>query len=355
MTELGDALARLLPVCAVRGCSNGTRSTPDNRHTERVLRPAAGKDMADTHVPLVGFGTFNSWQDAGKVAEAVVTAVEIGYRHIDCASFYDNEKEIGQSLKQLFERKLVQRSDLFLVSKLPQPCHARADVRPRLEQTLADLGVESVDLYLIHWPESWTLASWQGQVAYSGVGAETLINEAGQEVRFDRASVPIRETWEALEECVAAGLCKRIGVSNFSIAQIQDILTYCKVKPTAHELELHPYLTQADMLAFCHGNGIHVTAYSSLGRGWHKGDDQPELMQDPVIKRVASEVGKTVGQVLLRWATQQSISVIPKSLTPSRIAENFALDFTLSSDQMTAISALNKNHHFVDPFWHTWG
>eukprot|EP00042_Codosiga_hollandica_P058727 m.889728 g.889728 ORF g.889728 m.889728 type:complete len:265 (-) comp59947_c0_seq3:4322-5116(-) len=176
MTELGDALARLLPVCAVRGCSNGTRSTPDNRHTERVLRPAAGKDMADTHVPLVGFGTFNSWQDAGKVAEAVVTAVEIGYRHIDCASFYDNEKEIGQSLKQLFERKLVQRSDLFLVSKLPQPCHARADVRPRLEQTLADLGVESVDLYLIHWPESWTLASWQGQVAYSGVGAETLIN-----------------------------------------------------------------------------------------------------------------------------------------------------------------------------------
>ena len=182
-------------------------------------------------VPLVGFGTFNAWANSAGVAAAVVEAIKVGYKHIDCASLYDNEKEIGAALADVIKAGVVARSDLFVVSKLPQPCHERAQVRPRLEETLRDLQLDYVDLYLIHWPEAWTAQSWQGRVSDNGVGSSSIVNELGTTVFYDMIDVPVRETWEALQECVDAGLVKHIGTSNFSTSQLRDLLSYARIKP----------------------------------------------------------------------------------------------------------------------------
>jgi len=297
---------------------------------------------AGAHMPVVGLGTWQSPRD--KAGDAVEYALgQCGYTHIDCAWIYGNEKEIGASFKRVFDRGSVKRKDIFITSKLWNSFHSNENVSKACKETLADLGLEYLDLYLIHW----------GLSSPAGKDKEPL-DERGV---LRSGSISIRETWEAMQELVQARLVKAIGVSNFTVPMLTDLLSYAKIVPAVNQVELHPYLQQERLLEFCGSKGIAVTAYSPLGR---PGAEPPRshmelpgqrLVDDATIVAIASQHGKTPAQTMIRWAIQRGTVVIPKSVTPARIKENIAVfDFELSDDDMKKISALDKRQRLVDPY-----
>ena len=204
---------------------------------------------AQASMPARGLGTWKS--PRGDVARAVTEALRLGYRHIDCAPIYMNEAEVGRSLKEAFAGGLDRKS-LWLTSKLWNDAHAPENVRPALEKTLTDLGVDSLDLYLIHWP-----IVFQPGVLFAGKAEQYLTLE----------QIPIIETWRAMEECVAAGLVRHIGVCNFSLNKLEALRQQATIKPAMNQVELHPYLQQTAMLEYCRQHAILLTAYSPLGSG----------------------------------------------------------------------------------------
>jgi diketogulonate reductase-like aldo/keto reductase len=212
---------------------------------------------------------------------------------------------------------------------------------------LSDLKLEYLDLYLMHWsiaippndaPPSNPAGRWTEQLDEQGV----LITE----------KVSIRETWEAMEELVEAGLVKAIGVANFAAPMLNDLLSYATILPAVNQIELHPYLQQTELIEFCRYNNIAVTAYSPLGSpGNYRNKGFPVLVEDEVIKRIATSHGKTPAQVLIRWGVQRGTIVIPKSVTPERIQENLDVyDFSLSAPEMEEIAGLDRKLRFVDPY-----
>jgi diketogulonate reductase-like aldo/keto reductase len=290
------------------------------------------------NMPIIGLGTWRA--DRGKVGEAVTYALtECGYRHIDCAWIYGNEKEIGEAFKKVFGGNTVKRDEVFVTSKLWNSFHAKKRVAKACKETLNNLKLEYLDLYLVHWglatpPED--TDDNKDVVDKNGV----LITER----------IPIRETWEAMEELVKLGLVKAIGISNFTTMMILDLLSYATVPPAVNQIELHPYLQQTRFVEFCQHKRIVVTAYSPLGRPGTGG----KLINDPVIGDIATKHEKTPAQILLRWGIQRDTIVIPKSITRKRIQENFdVLDFELSRTEMQAIAGLDRKERLVDPY--TWG
>ncbi len=288
-------------------------------------------------LPQLGLGTWRS--EPGEVASAVQAAVRAGYRHIDCAAVYGNEKEIGAALAELFDAGEVQRSDLWITSKLWNDAHAPDDVAPTLLQTLADLQLDYLDLYLMHWPVA-SLPS-------------------GRLISLDER--PLLATWNALAAEVKAGRCRHIGVSNFSAKKLADLVRDAAHKPEMNQVELHPYLQQQALVDYCQSNGIAVTAYSPLGSpgrpaGLVSGDD-PILLQEPVLAEIAAAHGVTPAQVLIQWALQRGTAVIPKSVKPARIAQNLAaVQVTLSADDVAKITALDRHRRYVTGvFWVTEG
>lgn len=288
-----------------------------------------------SRIPALGLGTWKS--STGAVQAAVKEALAIGYRHIDCAPIYMNEAEVGRALKEAFAGGLDRKS-LWLTSKLWNDAHAPENVRPALEKTLTDLGVDSLDLYLIHWP-----IVFQPGVLFAGKAEQYLTLE----------QIPIIETWRAMEECVAAGLVRHIGVCNFSLNKLDALRQQATIKPAMNQVELHPYLQQTAMLEYCRQHAILLTAYSPLGSGDRpaalKKSDEPSLLANPVIGEIAAKHKATPGQVLLAWALGRGTVAIPKSVNPDRQRQNLAAaDLALDQGDMQAITGLDRGYRFVD-------
>ncbi|EFA84802.1 aldo-keto reductase [Heterostelium album PN500] len=283
-------------------------------------------------IPLVGFGTWKS--ENNKVGEAVKLALENGCRHIDCAAVYGNEKEVGEAFKSVFDQGKISRDDVFITSKLYNTCHERHLVRKHCEITLRDLQLKQLDLYLVHWPMAFE---------YTGESLEDPTNDDGSAKTIN---VPIRETWEEMEKLVEAGLVKSIGISNFNVQAISDLLTYAKIKPVVNQVELHPYNSQPDLKNYCEKVGIHLTAYSPLGSG--------KYVDDKTVAELADTYKKSIPNILCRWAVQVGFSVIPKSVTPARIIDNLQItDFVINDSDMEKLNTLNKRERTCDPkyFW----
>ena len=251
-------------------------------------------------IPQLGFGVFQI--EPKDTAEAVSTAFQAGYRHIDTAEMYGNEREVGEAIAQ----SGLDRSDIFVTSKLSNDAHLPEDARLAFELSLQELGFDYVDLFLIHWPLP---------------------------TRYDGDFV---STWKALEEFYRDGRARSIGVSNFQPHHLRRLHENTEVPPAVNQIEVHPYLTQDEVRGFCAEHGIAVEAWSPIGQGLE--------LDDPTIVSIGQRAGKTPAQVILRWHIQRGDIIFPKSVTPSRVKENFDIfDFELADGDMAEISALNKD------------
>lgn len=263
-------------------------------------------------------------------------AIDMGYRHIDGAHVYQNEDEVGDGINAKIADGTVKREEIFVTSKLWNTFHRPDLVRGALEQTLKDLKLDYVDLYLIHWP-----------MAYKEDGPLFPADEAGKTLYSD---VDYVDTWKEMEKLVDAGLAKSVGISNFNSKQVVRVLEAARIKPVVNQVECHPYLAQTKLSAFCKEHGIAITGYSPLGspaRPWVTAQD-PVLLEEPEIKRLATKHGKSAAQILLRWQIQVGHITIPKSTNKTRIAENFNIfDFELPAEDMAAIGKLDRNLRFV--------
>lgn len=284
----------------------------------------------------IGLGTWKS--RPGEVKQAIIEAIKCGYRHIDCAAIYMNEKEIGEAFTYCFENNIVKREDLWVTSKLWNNAHKKEDVIPALKQTLSDLQLDYLDLYIIHWP-----------VAIKN----EVINATQPSDYLPLTEVPIIETWSMMEEAKKEGLTKHIGVSNFSIKKLTDLYEKATIKPEVNQVELHPYLQQDNLVEFCKKYNIMLTAYSPLGSGDRsagmKKDNEPSLLENEVIKSIANKHNVSTAQVLIAWHLHRGYTVIPKSTNAERIKQNFlAFEVKLDENDLSEIKKLDKHYRYVD-------
>lgn len=300
-----------------------------------------------TDMPQIGFGL---WKVAQEDCAAVIgNAVEAGYRHFDCAADYANEAAVGAALKDVMAQGTVSREDLWITSKLWNTYHHPDHVRPALMRTLQDMQLDHLDLYLVHFPIALAFVPFETRYP-----PEWVHDPDAEHPVMKRAAVPLHETWGAMEELVSEGLVRKIGVCNYNTALIHDLMAYARTAPSVLQVESHPYLTQEKLIRTAKDYGMEVTAFSPLGALSYleldmagKGDI---VLKEPVVEEIARAHGKTPAQVVLRWNVQRGLSIIPKTTKPERMRENLALfDFELSSDQMQAISGLNRNRRFNDP------
>jgi D-xylose reductase len=308
--------------------------------------PGLTLNSAD-RLPSVGLGFWKVPRPAA--ADLVVEAVRAGYRHFDCACDYGNEAEVGAGLRAALGQEFCRREDLWVTSKLWNTYHAREHVRPALERSLKDLSLDYLDLYLIHFPIAQRFVPFAERYP-----PQWTFDPSAKEPRMEPARVPLAETWAAMEDLVRAGLVKNIGVCNFGVSLLRDLVSYAQIPPAVLQVELHPYLTQEKLLRFCRESGVAVTAFSPLAAqsyfsiGMARSDES--VLEQHVIQDCAARHRKSPAQIVLRWGVQRGTAIVPKTSNRERLRENLALfDFELSAEEMQQISALDRNRRFNDP------
>nr|WP_282165318.1 aldo/keto reductase [Cellulophaga baltica] len=286
-------------------------------------------------MPILGLGTFRS--EPNEVYNAVLSAIKIGYRHIDCAAAYGNEKEVGNAIAEAIKQGLVTRNDLWVTSKLWNASHGEENVIPALNQTLEDLQLDYLDLYLIHWP----VALKTGTEMPEKVSDFIPLSE-----------VPLTNTWKGMEAALEQGLAKHIGVSNFNENQLKEILATAVHQPEMNQVEMHPFLQQEALQSFCVQNDIRLTAYAPLGSLVDE-NSKLRLLENDTIKNIAKARHMSPAQVALAYTIQRGIAVIPKSINEARLLQNLeTLNHTLTEEDMALLKDLDKAHRFIDgKFW----
>lgn len=298
-------------------------------------------------MPSVGLGTWKA--PVGVVATAVEDALKAGYRHLDCACDYGNEKEVGAGIAAAISGGVCTREEIFVTSKLWCTYHRGENVKPACERTLSDLGLAYVDLYLIHFPISLKFVPFEERYP-----PEWFFDPKAENPKAILDPVPVSETWAAMESLVDAGMVKAIGVSNFNAQLLVDLMSYAKIKPAVNQIEIHPYNTQDNLVRLCKDMGVVVTGFSPLGAGSYVeiggATVNDSVLNVASVKEIAQKYGKSPAQVVLRWAVQRGNTVVPKSANADRIKQNISLfDFELTEDEMASVSGLNKNRRFNDP------
>ncbi|RFC42911.1 MAG: D-xylose reductase [Verrucomicrobia bacterium] len=298
-------------------------------------------------IPAIGLGLWKIPQT--ETPRVIQDAIAAGYRHFDAACDYGNEAEAGAGFQAAFQAGLCRREDLWITSKLWNTYHAAKHVRSACERTLHDLGVDFLDLYLVHFPIPLAYVPFEERYPPGW-----FHDPAAPSPKMEFAKVPFHETWRAMEDLVRSGLVRNIGVCNVTTGMIRDLLTYAEIRPAVLQVEAHPYLTQDKLLRYCQQEEIAFTAFSPFGSlsyvSLGMASPNESVMEEAAVTHAAQRTGKTPAQVLLRWGVQRGTSVVPKTANPERLRENLALfDFSLTEDEMNAISGLNRNRRYNDP------
>ena len=298
-------------------------------------------------MPVIGLGLWKI--DKAQVADVVVEAIRAGYRHLDSACDYGNEKQVGEGIRRAIDEGLCTREDLWVTSKLWNTYHRKEHAVMAIDQTLHDLGLDYLDLYLVHFPIALEFVPFETRYP-----PEWVHNPDDDVPMMKSAPVSLQETWQAMESLADMGLTRHIGVCNYNISLMRDMLNYARIAPAVLQVESHPYLTQPKLMRFCREQDIATTAYSPLGAlsylEMDMADASESVLVQPAVVAIAERVGKTPAQVILRWGVQRGNSIIPKTSKPERLKENAdVFDFELSAEEMEQISALNRNQRFNDP------
>lgn len=300
-------------------------------------------------MPLVGYGCWKVNKET--CADTIYNAIKIGYRLFDAAQDYGNCKEIGQGINRALDEGLVARDELFVTSKLWNSYHDPKNVEKALDKVLSDMQLEYLDLFLIHFP-----------IAFKYVPIEEKYPPGfycgdGDKIHYE--DVPLLDTWKAMEKLTKTSKVKSIGISNFTGALILDLLRGAEIKPAVLQIEHHPYLQQPELIEYVQSQGIAVTAYSSFGPQSFlemqnaKALGTPTLFEHNTIKEISQKYKKTPAQVLLRWATQRNVAIIPKSNNLDRLLQNLNVnDFDLTKEDFNEIAKLDRNLRFNNPW--TW-
>ncbi|MCA9222592.1 MAG: aldo/keto reductase [Planctomycetales bacterium] len=310
--------------------------------THTTLRLRSGSEL-----PAVGLGM---WKVPGDACPGLVSeAVRIGYRHFDCACDYGNEAEVGAGLQAVLQSGECSRDEMWITSKLWNTYHRREHVRQACERSLRDLKLDYLDLYLIHFPIATQFVPFDERYP-PGWFADP---EADQP-RMIADRVSLAETWGAMEQLKQDGLVREIGVCNFGVSLLRDLLSYANDPPSVLQVESHPYLVQPKLLRFCREQGIAFTAFSPLGAlSYHQlgmADAGDSLLNVDAIRSIADRHLRTPAQVILRWGVQRGTAIIPKTSKPERLRENLGLfDFELTADEMHAINSLDQHRRYNDP------
>ncbi|RLU19894.1 hypothetical protein DMN91_008453 [Ooceraea biroi] len=300
-------------------------------------------------IPKLGLGTWQAGDDPKIVEQAVSYAIDAGYRHFDCAYIYENEKEIGKALREQIAKGVVKREELFITTKLWNTFHKRDEVVPACQTSVESFGLGYIDLYLIHWPLSYTVKSICEIRIMECFGS--MDKNAAGIIPIDEKGEPMLgcedylETWRGMEECVRLGLTRSIGLSNFNSVQIDRVLSIAQIKPVTNQVECHPNLNQKKLREFCAKRDIVITAYSPFGspsRPWIRPDEPKAPLDAPEILNIATKYGKTPAQVILRYLVDIGTIPIPKSSSRERIKQNINIfDFQLTPQEITLMDSFD--------------